>query len=255
MNNIIIPVVDKEMLEFAENMKKRKDDFVIIGATVSLEKELKKTKKANVVTKIFEDGSKKEEIINSLKEEIEEGKVIVCRKPLSDEEIDKFFASEEDVIICKETRSKFHNFFFKLWQIFMQMLFGFEFFDGDVSVVCFNERLYPVLKNIDNLSYSSRVNKWKKVKVGTVEVSSKPVKKEYNKVKANVNFYSWIFLFLATVASAFVYFYFVRGTFLTGFLYVCAIFIAQVMLLISIAIFYMNLRCGQRVFEKAKQVK
>ena len=132
MNNIIIPVVDKEMLEFAENMKKRKDDFVIIGATVSLEKELKKTKKANVVTKIFEDGSKKEEIINSLKEEMEEGKVIVCRKPLSDEEIDKFFASEEDVIICKETRSKFHNFFFKLWQIFMQMLFGFEFRETDL---------------------------------------------------------------------------------------------------------------------------
>lgn len=254
MTNIIIPIISGDMIEFLERVKKYKDVFVVVGALKSFENEIKKTKKNNVVIKFFEDGSKKEEIINALKEEIEEGAVIVCRKPLKDEELDKFISSEADITICKEKRSKFHQFFFNLWQIFMGMLFGFRFFDGDVSVVGFNQKLSPVIKNIDNLSYSSRVNKWKKVKIDVVEVDSKPVKKEYDKVRANVILYSWIFLFVATVVSAFVYFYFVRGTFLTGFLYVCAIFIAQIMMFIAIAIFYMNIRCGQRVFAKAKQV-
>jgi len=243
------------MIEFAKALQKRKDVFVIVGALKSFEKDIKTSKKSNVLVKYFEDGSKKEEIINALKEDIEDGKVLVCRKVLTNEEVDNFLSSTADITICKENRSKFHNFFFKIWQIFMNMLFGFQFFDGDVSAVCFNEKLFPVLKNIENLSYSSRVNKWKKVEVKAIETSSKPAKKEYDKVKANVILYSWIFLFLSTVASAFVYFYFVRGTFLTAFLYVCAIFIAQVMMLIAIAVFYMNVRCGQRVFEKAKQVK
>ena len=254
MNNIIVPVVNEDLLEFSERLKKR-DDLLIVGITKSLEKSFKKIRKKNVIVKVFEDGSKKEEIINSLQDEIEEGKVLICRKSISDEEIDKFFSSDGDIITCKQKRNRFQQFMFGLWQTFIKMLFGFQFFEGDISVVCFSEKLFPVLKNISNLSYSSRINKWKQVEIKEVEILSKPAKKEYDKTKINVMLYGWIAIFLCVAASSFVYFYFVKATFLTGFLYFCAILIAFVMLLIATAIYYLNIRCGQRMFEKARKVK
>ena len=254
MNNIIIPIVDKSMITFAEEAKKR-DDFVVIGIVKSLEKELKKTRKQNVVIKVFEDGSKKEEIINSLRDELVEGKVLICRKEITPQEIEKFFNSNADIMTVKQKRNKFQEFIFGIWQTFVRMLFGFEFFNGDVSVICFNSNLFPVIKNISNLSYSSRINKWKKVEIHEIETISPPAKKEYDKVKTNAMLYGWIFVFLSVVASAFVYFYFVKATFLTGFLYFCAILIAFVMMFIAVAIYYLNIRCGQRAFGKAKTVK
>lgn len=253
MDNIIIPVVNENMVEFAERLKKRSDLLVIIGVVKDLESKIKRSRKANVIIKVFENNSKKEEIINSLKDEIEEGRVVICRKSITDEELFKFLSSSNDITVCKEKRNKFQEFFFGIWQVLMKFLFGFEFFYGDISIVAFNQKLFPVLKNIENLSYSSRVNKWKDVEIGFVEVATPPVKKEYDKLKINVLLYSWIFLFLLVITSAFVYFYYVRGTFLTGLLYAFAILIAQIFLIISIAIYYMNLRCGQRVFNRAKK--
>ena len=255
MNNIIIPIVNEQMLPFVEIAKKEKDTKVIIGIIKSLSSKFKKMKGDNFALKIFEDGSKIEEIINALQDELDEGKVVICRKAISKEELSKFIQSKDDINICKEKRNKFQDFFFKIWQKFMNFLFGFVFFDGDISVISFDPRLFDVLINAENLSYISRVNKWKGVNVVALEVAGESIKKEYNKTKVNLMFYGWIALFLAVVASAVVYFYFVRGTFLNGLLYACAILLALTGMIVAIAIFNLHLRIGQRVFNKAKVAK
>lgn len=255
MKNIIIPVINEEMLKFVDEVKSVKDVKVIIGVRQDLFDKVKNIRKKNFTIKVYENTAKKEEIINSLKDQIDEGKLLICRKAITAKEIEMFFNSEADITICAEKRNKFQNFFFKLWQFVMEFLFGFKFYDGDISVIAFNDNLFKVVSYIDNLSYSSRVNKWKGVQIKTIETESPKAKKEYNKIKANFMLYGWITLYLATIASAFVFFWFVRATFLTGLLFASAILIVQIALIIAIAIYNLNLRVGQRLFNKAKAVK
>ena len=252
MNNIIIPVIGVDQLEFVEEVKKLKNIKIIIGITEEISKNLKKTTKKNVIVKVFTNGAKKEEIINSLRDQIDEGRVLICRKAITKEEINEFFKVNSDIAVCDVKRNKFQAFFFNLWQEFMSILFGFKLFEGDVSVVMFNENLFKVISNIENLSYASRVNKWKGVSVKSINTQSPPIKKEYDKLKSNLMLYGWISLFLAIIASTIVYFIFVKATFLTGLLFASAILIAQVGMLIAIAIFNLNIKVGQRIFKKAK---
>ena len=114
MDNIIIPVVDENLLSFAEQTKSRKNELVIMGIVKSLSDKLKSTKKKNIVIKVFEDGSKKEEIINSLRSEIEDGKVVICRKGVKQEELNCFLASTDDITVCEEKRGKISNFLFNI---------------------------------------------------------------------------------------------------------------------------------------------
>lgn len=252
MNNIIIPVTSEDMLEFVESLKKKNDLYVLVGVTKSLEDKIKKTRSKNFCLSVFEDGAKKEEIINSLKDKTVEGKIVICRKEISLKELDLFLSSTKDIAVCKENRSKFKNFCFGIWQKVMKFLFGFEFFDGDVSVISFNENLYPVIKNIENLSYVSRINKWKNSKIDLIETNEQPCKMEYDKTMVNLKFYGFLALFLAVIASCVVYFIFIKATFLSALLFAVAIFIALIFAFIETAIFYMNLRVGQRLFKRAK---
>lgn len=252
MKNIIIPVTEEKMVPFVESIKKIKELKIIVGVTAGLADKINKSRSKNFVLKIFEDGSKKEEIINSLKDELDEGQVLICRKEIEVEEVENFFDSSSDITICSIKRNKVQKFFFKLCQDLMMLLFGFNLYDGDISVICFGQKLFNVLTNIENLSYSSRVNKWKGVEIKAIDIKSPPAKKEFNKLKVNLMFYGWIALFVTVIASAFVYFYYFRGTFLTGLLYAFAILLAQIGLIIAIIVFNFNIKIGQRVFGKAK---
>lgn len=255
MENIIIPVISEEMILFANETLKRKDSRVVIGVTKNLVSRIKEPKNFEGCIKQFEDGTTKEEIINSLNCELDDGKVLICRKAITKEEINSFFASKTDVTVCAEKRNKFKNFFFKMWQYFVRMLFGFEFFDGDISVICFNENIFPVIANLSNLSYASRVNKWKYVTVSQVETSEPAVKKEYSRTRSVATVCMWVFLLMAVIVSTIIFFLSFKPKFLTCLLFACAILLAVVGLFISIAIHVLNVRTGRRSFKKGKLVK
>ena len=255
MNNLIIPVISEEQIAFIEQVKTLKEVKVIIGITENLYDRIKGIRKKNFVIKVYENGSKKEEIINAVKDQIDEGKVLICRKNISNSEIESFFNSNADITICSKKSNKFKDFFLKLWQKFMLILFDFNFFNGDVSVVCFNKNLFNTINNLSDLSFCSRINKWKGVEINTLDTENPPAKKEYDKCKANFMLYGWIFLFVAIITSTILYFSFKKATFLKGLLFASAILIVAVGLLIAIAIFALNVNVGQRRFRKAKIAK
>ena len=62
MNNIIIPVIGVDQLEFVEEVKKLKNIKIIIGITEEISKNLKKTTKKNVIVKVFSNGAKKDSL-------------------------------------------------------------------------------------------------------------------------------------------------------------------------------------------------
>lgn len=253
MNNIILPVISdyEKAQEFVKSIK-RKDCVFLVGTTKSGEKFFKNSKYVKVF--VFKEQSKKEEIINSLSQNIENGKIIVLRKLINAGELDKFISSSTDITVCATKKlNKFCQFFYNIWQKIIRLMFDFSFFEGDVSVVALSENASMVAKNLNNLSYATRINRWKGMTQSAVETSSKPAKKEYDKVKLNVMLVGWILLFFAIIASTVVYFVFEKASFLAGFLWACAIFIGLLSVIISVNIYLLNIKTGKRLFKKAEK--
>lgn len=255
MTNIILPVID-DFEGYAALVKELKipDAHILVGVTEAGAQAFK-FRKAGMRVTIYKDGSAKEEIINALQSQLEDGKTLIMRKKLSKQEVAKFLDSKADITVCdKKPRNKFSEFFYNLWKKIIRLMFDLTFFDGDVSAVAFSENLSGVIQNISNLSYASRINRWKGVSEGAVQTSSKPAKKEYSRLKNNVMLIGWTALFLAVVASTAVYFLFEPATFLAGFLWTCAIVISSLCLILAVVIYIMNIKTGKRHFKKAEEV-
>lgn len=122
----------------------------------------------------FEEGATKEEMINSVQNYIGKGSLMVLRKPVTVKEFNKMVSSDKDVVTCKVVKSKFKTFIFRLWQKLTKLVIGVKMYSGDPSVVYFNDDLADVALRTTNLSYSTRVNRWKGASqaVATVEAPS-----------------------------------------------------------------------------------
>lgn len=256
MVNLIFPVID-EFDKNADYIKslKNPDYFVIVGVTEDGAKYFN-FKKTGFKVKIFKQGSKKEEIINALQTELRKGSLIILRKRVDDEVIKNFANSKFDITVCdKKKTNKFCEFFVNLWKKVVRFLFDLAIFEGDVSVVAFSDKISDVVRNISNLSYASRINRWKGVDIGYVETNSKPAKKEYSRQKNFIMLFSWIFVLLAVIGSTVVYFYFKPATFLAVFLWICALLIASLCTIIAVIVFTITLKIGKRYFLKAQEVE
>ena len=179
MLNIIFPVISEFELNSTYLKKLKISGNILVGVTEE-GAEFFKFKKVGMKVIVFKNGSRKEEIINSLQEHLKEGKILILRKKLKEDEISGFLSSQTDITICaKKKRNKVGEFFYKLWEKIIRVLFDLTSFDGDISAICFSEKLTSVIKNIPNLSSVSRIHRWKGVSVGVIETSSKPAKKEF----------------------------------------------------------------------------
>ncbi len=254
MFNIIFPVID-DFESNAEYIKKLKTDGNILVGVTEEGAKFFKFKKAGMIVKVFKNKSYKEQIINSLQQYLEDGKILILRKQLTADEISSFFSSKADITVCaKKKRGKIAELFYKLWQKIIHLLFAVTFFDGDVSAVCFSERLSSVIQNIPNLSSVSRINRWKGVSVGVVATKTKPVKKEYSRIKNNVMLICWLTLFLGTIASIAVYYVFKPVTFLSVLLWIAMLLVSGLGAIIAVAIFALTIKSGKRYFSKAEEV-
>lgn len=254
MLNIIFPVIDdfESNANYVKNLKISGN--ILVGVTEAGAKFFK-FKKSGIKVKIFKDVSHKEEIINSLQPYLEEGKILILRKQLTSDEISKFFSSKTDITICaKKKRGKIGEFFYRLWEKIIRVLFDLTFFDGDISAISFSEKLSSVVQNIPNLSSVSRVNRWKGVSVGTVTTTSKPAKKEYSKIKNNIMLIGWTTLFLGVIASITVYYIFKPVSFLSVLLWLAGFLVAGLGVIIAIAVYFLTIKSGKRYFSKAEEV-
>ncbi len=254
MLNIIFPVISEFELNSTYLKKLKISGNILVGVTEE-GAEFFKFKKVGMKVIVFKNGSRKEEIINSLQEHLEEGKILILRKKLKEDEISGFLSSQTDITICaKKKRNKVGEFFYKLWEKIIRVLFDLTSFDGDISAICFSEKLTSVIKNIPNLSSVSRINRWKGVSVGVIETSSKPAKKEYSKLKNNFMLIGWILLFLGVIASTAVYYVFKPVSFLSILLWFAGLLFSGLGVLISIAIYVLTIKSGKRYFSKAEEV-
>ena len=254
MVNILVPVKEKDMIKFCQDVEKMPNVHLIVGVTEQLKKATK-LKGKNTDVKVFSDETQKEQMINALKAQTDEGKIIVCRKAVDAKVLQKFINSEKDIALCKIKRGKFKTFLFNCWQKIVNFVFGIGCFEGDTSVVAFSKDLFKVLNNTDNLSYYSRINKWKGVSFDYIDAGITPVKMEYDK-KRNIEMLClWGGLFLAVVVATIVFFLFVKARFLYAFLFGALNLLGFIGLVVSTLAFVLAVKVGQRSFKKTKTLQ
>ena len=96
----------------------------------------------NVELYTFADKNNIEEIINSLHCcKLKKGKLLVVRRPLTENEFQKLSNSEKDIAVLNKKKGSFVSKFKNFIQSVIKRFFAFTYFD-DISAICYKENLF-----------------------------------------------------------------------------------------------------------------
>ncbi|MGN1200809.1 MAG: hypothetical protein ACI4R8_00900 [Candidatus Caccovivens sp.] len=253
MINVVVPITeDVQNFQQFVNAHKAKNVKFYVGITETLAKSFDSS---NVELHIFKDGSKKEEMINSLHScQFQKGRIMIARRPLTDEEFASLSTSSCEIATLKAKHNRFVAFFKKLSKKIVKKIFAFEYFE-DISAICYNEQMFELISVCSNLSMASRVNKYVGVEVEEIVTETKPVKKDYNRA---LNFL-WLLLgtlfFLGSVAGGVLTCIFVPKLHaLIVILVIFWIFVALIVQGIAIVNFTRTLSVGNLKYGRAQEV-
>ena len=256
MLNVVIPIVNnpKSYDKLVTNLKDVEDVNILIGTTPLLCSKIEHLAGENVSIIEFEENSKREEIINGLQKYVDVGAVMILRKAISIDEFYQFVNNKRDIVLCKNSNGTIKKFFLSIWQKILKTFLGIKVYDGDTSVILFKEDISTVLMETNDLSFSSRVDRWRGVKQGTVSVSGEMVKTEVD-VKNNIKYL--VFALLALIIGAVVttcVCVFVNVNIIVGLLLICLDIICLSISLIMIVITIFNCMVGKKSFKPAIEV-
>ena len=202
MINVVVPIIDKagEYEEFLNRISDR-NTKIFVGVRKNLLPLIDLSRVKNVEVSVYSDNAKKEEILNALSENIvDSGKIAIVRRPLLIEEYQALVGTEYDIAYLKQNRNKFVSFFKKLNAKILRALFAFDYFD-DISAICFNENMFELVCDCNNLSMASRINRYVGVTIEEIQTPQKAVKKETTAWKNNLKLLGWTLFMLASIAS------------------------------------------------------
>lgn len=254
MINVVVPIIDKpqEYSSILQALSLREDVRIIVGVREELEDKL--SLPSSAVVKVYKNQSKKEEIINSLKAYLSSGRVVICRRPFNKKEFDSIAQSDGQITYFQSKRkSGFKEFFKNLISNIVKFLFGVNFFDGDISLIGFDEDMGEVLGNVNSLSYATRVDRWRGVEHKKVEAEKEPIEIEGNK-QSNIKMIIFSILsFVVPVVVTILVAIFTHVSFVIGMLLFCFCLLGVVGSLLTLCTLYFNNRVGKRYFEDAQE--
>lgn len=202
MINVVVPIIDKagEYEEFLNRISDR-NTKIFVGVRKNLLPLIDLSRVKNVEVSVYSDNAKKEEILNALSKNIvDSGKIAIVRRPLLIEEYQALVGTEYDIAYLKQNRNKIVSFFKKLNAKILRALFAFDYFD-DISAICFNENMFELVCDSNNLSMASRINRYVGVTIEEIQTRQKAVKKETTAWKNNLKLLGWTLFMLASIAS------------------------------------------------------
>lgn len=259
MLNVVIPISRKleDYFEIIENLRTIERVNLLIGICESDVQKFKNhfADADDVSFHVFQDGTEKEEILNALQSYILGGSIMIMRQPISIVDFYKFSTVRKDVVSCDKKRSKIQSFFFNIWQKILKLFLGVKLYDGDYSVVFLGEEISTVISQSENLSYSSRVDRWRGIEQGTVPIPVKPEKTPVDKKKnLHLLIYAIISILLGALVTTLIC-VFVKMSIVIGLLVICFDIIAVVVSLIMSIMFAFNCMVGNRRFKKAIEIQ
>ncbi|MBP3619786.1 MAG: hypothetical protein J6J24_03900 [Clostridia bacterium] len=257
MINIIVPITDnvEEFCQFISNITERNEKGIkfYVGISKKLFANFN-IKAKNIETIVFSDKSNVEQIINSLHScKLKKGKLLVVRRPLTDEEFDKLTTSEKDIAVLKKKRRSFATKLRHFIQSIIKRFFSFTYFD-DISAICYKENLFDLLSVCSNLSTATRINRYVGLEIEEINVETKPVKKIYNKTKNIFNFLLGTFILLGSIAGVVCISIFCKINVLISLMFILWIFVALCIWLGCLLNFARTIAVGKLHWGKAEKV-
>lgn len=256
MVNAIIPITNnaKRYKKILSSLSRANNVVVLVGVVSNQINELNFLDSENIYIIEFQDGSKMEEIINGLQKYISVGSIMIMRKPISENEFNSFVNNNKDVVTCRRNLSSFKAILFNFWQKILKTFLGVRLYEGDASVIYFAEDIASVILSSSNLSYNSRVDRWRGIEQGTVVVEGESVKTETDK-KANIrNLIISLIAIAVAVSVTTVVSIFARVNLIVGLLLFCLDFIALAIVLILLVITIFNNIVGKKQFGYALEI-
>lgn len=256
MVNVIIPITNnaKRYKKILSSLSRANNVVVLVGVVSNQINELNFLDSENIYIIEFQDGSKMEEIINGLQKYISVGSIMIMRKPISENEFNSFVNNNKDVVTCRRNLSSFKAILFNFWQKILKTFLGVRLYEGDASVIYFAEDIASVILSSSNLSYNSRVDRWRGIEQGTVVVEGENVKTETDK-KANIrNLIISLIAIAVAVSVTTVVSIFARVNLIVGLLLFCLDFIALAIVLILLVITIFNNIVGKKQFGYALEI-
>lgn len=256
MINILIPITQnaKGYKKIIADLSSNEEAEIFIGVISSQKNALQYPNRDNIHVIEYDNSAKREEIINSMQKYIQVGELFIIRKPITYNEFKDFLKNDRDIVVCKTNLSPIKKFFFMIWQKILRLCLGVRLYDGDTSAIYFGEDLAAVLAQSNNLSYSSRVDRWRGVDQGAVIVEGEPVKTEVDK-KENIKYllFGLLALILGAAVTTVVAI-FARVNVIIGLFLFCldAICLAVFLLLLVVIIF--NTVVGKKKFSSALEL-
>ena len=257
MLNVVVPIVSnaKRFRKILAKLANVEDVNLFIGVVSSQIRELDMIEGDNVYKLEYKDGSNREEIINSLQKYLNVGSILILRKPISEQELNGFLNSDKDVVSCRKNTSTFKNFFVDLWQKILKLCLGVKLYDGDTSAIYFAEDISTVILGSSNLSYNSRVDRWKGIEQGTIIVDGDAVKTDVDK-KLNIRnvIISLVALLVGATVTTVVSI-FATVIIIVGLLLFCLDVICVMIVLILLVMTIFNCMVGKKNFGFAAEVE
>lgn len=256
MLNVVVPIVNnsKRYVKLLTSLSNVNGVNVFVGYVTSQKNDLLSVEGNNFNFIEFKDGSHREEIINSLQKYLGEGAILILRKPITMNEFNSFANTKRDIVTCRRTLTKIQSFFMGLWQKILKLCLGVKLYDGDTSAIYFGDDISSVVLNSSNLSYNSRVNRWKGVDQDTIVVEGDKVKADKD-TKTNINsmIISLIALLIGVVVTTIVSIY-ATVNIIVGLLLFCLDVICLSVILIFAIMTIFNNIVGKKQYGYAVEV-
>ncbi len=256
MINVIIPIIQnaKSYRKIIAELSAHEDIDIFIGIVSGQKGYLEFPNTENVHVIEYNNEARREEIINSMQKYIQGGDLFIMRKPIAYNEFLNFVRNGADIVVCKKDYTPLKRFFFNIWQRILKIFLGIKLYEGDTSAIYFEENLVSVLSQGNNLSYSSRVDRWRGVSQDSVVVQGGPVKTEVDK-KENIRYILFGILALVIgIAVTTLVAIFARVSIVIGLFLFCldAICLAIFLLLLLVVVF--NSIVGKKKFSSATEI-
>ncbi len=256
MTNLIIPIVENpaSYISGITKIALNSDAKIFVGVTENLVSELN-LNMPNVDVTVYEKGSNKEEILNAMKNFLPSGKVVICRRPISFEEYSQLKNSNAQITYCESQKSnRILKYLKDFWQFITKTIFGVKTFQGDTSLIAFDDDLAEVLSEAENFSFATRVDRWKGCTHEVIDGKGAPARKVQNK-KYNAMLMLAIFLPLvigAVITTCLALF--VKVSIVGGLLIACLDIICLGIAFFCILMLIFSLTVGQKNYKTAKEV-
>lgn len=248
MTNILIPIGDntKGYSEMIDYLSDHFEVNIIVGINQENENYIKRLDNVRYV--IFKNGTDKEAMLNSLSMFVLAGQTVILRRAVDGKKLDRFLSTNAEITLAKtQSKNKVCSFFINLWHKIVQIFFGVKFYDGDSNIIKFSKNLSEVLLQTGNISYNSRVNRWKGVEQVSVVVDDGKGEKFQTDKKQDLiySLSAVMFITLAVIITVLLCI-FVNVNFVLGLLIVCVDIIFVFIAIILIMMLAFNRKIGKK---------